>query len=81
MRFSMSNNGSTDIMLEKLQAIAETASYIKVINLSRNFGKEVATAAGVEAKGQGSPIEIAPIRIAMVSQAVDLNPNTRSQIG
>ena len=77
----MSNNGSIDITLEKLQAIAETASYIKVVNLSRNFGKEVATAAGVEAKGQGSPIEIVPIRIAMVSQAVDLNPNTRSQIG
>lgn len=68
-------------MLEKLQAIAEIASYIKVVNLSRNFGKEVATVAGVEAKGQGSPIEIVPVLIAMVSQVVDLNPNTRSQIG
>lgn len=48
------NDGSTDTTLEKLQSIAETASYIKVVNLSRNFGKEVATTAGIEAaSGQG----------------------------
>lgn len=43
--------------------------------------REKSIAEQVEAKGQGSPIEIVPVRIALVSQAVDLNPNTRSQIG
>ena len=42
------NDGSTDRTEEKLTAISERDSRIKVINLSRNFGKEVALSAGID---------------------------------
>lgn len=46
------NDGSTDNTLELLDKIASRSSKIKVINLSRNFGKEIATTAGIhQAKG------------------------------
>lgn len=42
------NDGSSDDTLAKLQALAEGQSPLKVLNLSRNFGKEIATTAGIE---------------------------------
>lgn len=41
------NDGSTDDTLLKLTAIARKNSAVRVINLSRNFGKEIATTAGI----------------------------------
>lgn len=41
------NDGSRDDTLEKLTALAQKDASIKVINLSRNFGKEIATTAGI----------------------------------
>lgn len=41
------NDGSSDSTLEKLQGLAEQDSRVKVVNFSRNFGKEIATTAGV----------------------------------
>ena len=41
------NDGSSDSTLDILQNIAETDHKVKVINLSRNFGKEIATTAGI----------------------------------
>ena len=46
------NDGSTDNTLEIVQALAKKDKSVKVIAFSRNFGKEVALAAGYrEAKG------------------------------
>ena len=42
------NDGSTDKTLEILQAIAAKNKKIKVLSLSRNFGKEPALSAGLE---------------------------------
>lgn len=41
------NDGSSDNTLEKLTAIAKKNTNVRVINLSRNFGKEIATTAGI----------------------------------
>jgi glycosyltransferase involved in cell wall biosynthesis len=41
------NDGSKDDTLEKLKKIASKDKNVKVINLSRNFGKEIATTAGI----------------------------------
>lgn len=41
------NDGSSDDTLALLSAIATEDNNIKVVNLSRNFGKEVATTAGI----------------------------------
>lgn len=41
------NDGSNDDTLAKLTKLANRRKNIKVINLSRNFGKEVATTAGI----------------------------------
>lgn len=43
------NDGSKDSTLDKLTAIAKGNSKIKIVNLSRNFGKEIAITAGVSA--------------------------------
>lgn len=49
------NDGSSDDTLTKLQALAEGHPSLKVLNLSRNFGKEIATTAGIEfARGRAS---------------------------
>ena len=42
------NDGSTDNTLEKLQELAQGSATTRVVNLSRNFGKEIATTAGIE---------------------------------
>ena len=47
------NDGSTDTTLEKLLNLQEDNSRISIIDLSRNFGKEAALSAGLQAaKGQ-----------------------------
>ncbi|HSW92103.1 MAG TPA: glycosyltransferase family 2 protein [Candidatus Saccharimonadales bacterium] len=41
------NDGSTDSTLSILRDIAKSNKSVKVVNLSRNFGKEIATTAGI----------------------------------
>lgn len=41
------NDGSRDQTLAKLQALAKKHANIRIINFSRNFGKEMATTAGI----------------------------------
>ncbi|APS00764.1 glycosyltransferase family 2 protein [Pajaroellobacter abortibovis] len=41
------NDGSADYSLAVLIRVAETCPYVKVIDLSRNFGKEIALSAGI----------------------------------
>lgn len=43
------NDGSSDSTLAELHALADQKENIRVVNLSRNFGKEIATTAGIEA--------------------------------
>lgn len=51
------NDGSRDNSLELLTAKAREDSRVRVISLSRNFGKEIATTAGIsQAKGQATII-------------------------
>lgn len=51
------NDGSSDNTLEVLSGIAKKQPEIKVINLSRNFGKEIATTAGISiAQGKATVI-------------------------
>lgn len=51
------NDGSRDRSLELLTNIASDNSKVRVINLSRNFGKEIATTAGIsQAKGDATII-------------------------
>lgn len=46
------NDGSTDDTLKLLSAFAKDSQKVKVVALSRNFGKEIATTAGIaQAKG------------------------------
>lgn len=51
------NDGSKDNTLRKLKDIAKKDKSVRVINLSRNFGKEIATTAGLHhAKGEAAII-------------------------
>ncbi|MCU1385409.1 MAG: glycosyltransferase [Acidobacteria bacterium] len=43
------NDGSTDGSWQALEALAEADSHVKAINLSRNFGHQIAITAGLEA--------------------------------
>jgi len=64
------NDGSRDDSFDKLKALAARSKTIKVISLSRNFGKEIAITAGVNrARGQAiitidgdgqHPVELIP---------------------
>lgn len=76
------NDGSTDKSLEILHKIAETDRSVKVINFSRNFGKEMATTAGmhessgdaviiIDADGQ-HPVELIPDFISKWESGVDV---------
>ncbi len=68
------NDGSRDHTLARLRAAAEQDPRIKVVNLSRNFGKEVALSAGLDhAQGDAvipldadlqDPPEIIPLMVA-----------------
>lgn len=42
------NDGSTDDTLELLQSITKQDGRARIVSLSRNFGKEIATTAGIE---------------------------------
>ncbi|MCR9223166.1 MAG: glycosyltransferase family 2 protein [Hyphomonas sp.] len=42
------NDGSRDLTLARLRQVAERDERIKVVNLSRNFGKEIALSAGLD---------------------------------
>ncbi|MET1033307.1 MAG: glycosyltransferase family 2 protein [Candidatus Saccharimonadales bacterium] len=51
------NDGSRDETLDILTKLAKNETTIRVINLSRNFGKEIATTAGISvARGQATII-------------------------
>ncbi len=54
------NDGSSDNTLQKLLELKKEYHYIRVINLSRNFGKEAAMTAGIDmAKGEALiPIDV-----------------------
>ena len=42
------NDGSTDNTIQQLIGLAQGMTFIKIINLSRNFGKEAALSAGLD---------------------------------
>ncbi|MEK7594942.1 MAG: glycosyltransferase family 2 protein [Patescibacteria group bacterium] len=64
------NDGSTDGSLERLKSLTEHDKRVQILSLTRNFGKEVATTAGINlAKGDGiitidadgqHPVELIP---------------------
>jgi glycosyltransferase involved in cell wall biosynthesis len=64
------NDGSNDNTLAKLEELADNDSTMRIISLSRNFGKEIAQAAGInEARGDAiitldadgqHPVELIP---------------------
>lgn len=68
------NDGSRDLTLARLRQAAERDERIKVVNLSRNFGKEIALSAGLDhATGDAvipidadlqDPPEVIPLMIA-----------------
>lgn len=76
------NDGSRDGTLERLVQRAETEPRIKVIDFSRNFGKEAALSAGLEAAtGQAiipidadlqEPPELIPEMLALWQQGYDV---------
>ncbi len=45
------NDGSTDSTAERLRVIADKDKRVRVLSLSRNFGKEIATTAGLRLAG------------------------------
>lgn len=49
------NDGSRDDTLEKLATLAKKDHHIRIIDLSRNFGKEIATTAGIH-ESQGDAV-------------------------
>jgi glycosyltransferase involved in cell wall biosynthesis len=42
------NDGSSDTTLREIEALQASDSHVSVVNLSRNFGKEIATTAGLD---------------------------------
>lgn len=68
------NDGSRDLTLARLRQVAERDERIKVVNLSRNFGKEIALSAGLDhASGDAvipidadlqDPPEVIPLMVA-----------------
>lgn len=68
------NDGSTDSTLEKLYSLQSTDPRVRIISLSRNFGKEVATTAGIiEAHGEAIVIIDADGQhpVELISQFLD----------
>ena len=76
------NDGSTDNSYEELQNLAGADKKVKVLNFSRNFGKEVALSAGVEAASGDAvitidadlqhPTELIPAIIENCGKVVDI---------
>lgn len=52
------NDGSRDNTLEKLLQLKQDHAHIRVVNLSRNFGKEAAMTAGIDVSRGGAVIPI-----------------------
>ena len=50
------NDGSKDDTLQILSKISKTNPSVKIVNLSRNFGKEIATTAGISIAGGDATI-------------------------
>lgn len=48
LEFVFVNDGSSDATLEKLLSLTSSTSRIKIVDLSRNFGKEIALTAGLD---------------------------------
>jgi len=55
--FLMINDGSTDNTLEKMRALCEDDAHFHYIDLSRNYGKEIAIMAGID-HAQGDAVII-----------------------
>jgi len=76
------NDGSHDATLRELQALRAADARIAIVNLSRNFGKEIATAAGLDhAAGEAvividadlqDPPEVIPALVAGWRQGFDM---------
>lgn len=82
------NDGSCDATLEKLQKLATDDKRVKIVSFSRNFGKEMATTAGIhsatgdaivtiDADGQ-HPVELIPEFIARWSAGAQVVVGVRS---
>ncbi|CVK19377.1 glycosyltransferase family 2 protein [Sporomusa sphaeroides] len=81
------NDGSTDNTLEKIELLADKDKKVKIIELSRNFGKEIALTAGIfEAKGDAvipidadlqDPPELIPALIEKWQEGYDVVYATR----
>ncbi|HUB11931.1 MAG TPA: glycosyltransferase family 2 protein [Acetobacteraceae bacterium] len=75
------NDGSTDATLAALRALRQADPHIAIVNLSRNFGKEIATTAGLDhAHGDAvvvidadlqDPPELIPTLVASWRQGFD----------
>lgn len=83
------NDGSTDSTLDKLLAACEADFHVRVIDLSRNFGKEAALTAGIdEAEGAAvipfdadlqDPPEVIPQLVARWREGYDVVLARRSE--
>ncbi|MDQ0492738.1 glycosyltransferase family 2 protein [Paenibacillus brasilensis] len=81
------NDGSKDRTLEKLKLLAKNDHHVKVIELSRNFGKEIAMSAGLKySKGDvvvpidadlQDPPEVIPEMVKKWSEGYDVVYATR----
>jgi glycosyltransferase involved in cell wall biosynthesis len=76
------NDGSWDTSLQKLEALRKSGPEVAVVNLSRNFGKEIATTAGLDhARGKAvivmdgdlqDPPEVIPRLVAAWHDGADM---------
>ena len=76
------NDGSRDLTLVRLEALHAADGHVVVVNLSRNFGKEIALTAGLDhARGQAvvvidadlqDPPEVIPELVARWRQGFDM---------
>ena len=76
------NDGSRDATLAAVEALRDTDPHVSVLNLSRNFGKEIATTAGLDyASGDAvivmdadlqDPPEVIPLLVAAWHDGYDM---------
>ena len=85
------NDGSTDDSLVELRKLAEKDEKVKVIDLSRNFGKEIAMTAGVHEAANADavicidadlqhPPELIPVLIEKWKEGYDIVATIRKKI-